>query len=355
MAPPTKAKRQRETNVNVLRASLLPKLARRYEATGEISLPCAPSMLEHYLKTLTSTFELLGRPFSDAERANLRKILEKHLEKGWAESPYSKLVIQYHTEPPPHPGINYTVNHVVNTIGDEYDKWVKTREPPLFGTHADAKVMRLAAELGPPAETPVLGVGAGTGRNTLPLARLGYPTDAVEIAPALAEVLRQMVASEKLGVQVFEGDALDPSLPIPRDRYKLIVLAEVVASHFREADQVRRLYERACDLLAPGGILLFSAFVAMDGYKPEAMAKEISQVSWCPVFSRHELEKATEGLPLERVADECVHEYEKEFLPPEAWPPTGWFVNWSLGSDLFALPAGRSPIEMRWLSYRRRS
>lgn len=355
MAPPTKAKRQRETNPNVLRASLLPKLARRYEATGELSLPCAPSMLDNYVKLLTSTFELLGRPFSEAERANLKKILEKHLEKGFSESPYSRLVIKYSSEPPPHPGINYNVSHVVNTIGDEYEKWVNMREPPLFGTHPDAKVVRLAAELGPPAETPILDVGAGTGRNTLPLARAGYPTDAVEIAPALAEVLRKMVKDEKLSVEVFEGDALDPSLSIPKGRYKLIVLAEVVASHFREAAEVRRLYERAADLLAPGGILLYSAFVAMDGYKPDALAKEISQVSWCPIFSRHELDKAAEGLPLERVADECVHDYEKEFLPPEAWPPTGWFVNWSLGSDLFALPAGRAPIEMRWISYRRRS
>jgi SAM-dependent methyltransferase len=214
--------------------------------------------------------------------------------------------------------------------------------------------VRLAAELGPPADTPILDVGAGTGRNTLPMARLGYPTDAVEIAPALAEVLRQEVAKEKLSVQVFEGDALDPTLPVPKNRYKLIVLAEVVASHFREVQEVRRLAERACDLLAPGGILLFSVFVAMDGYKPDALARELSQVSWCPIFTRHELETAVAGLPLERVADECVHDYEHEFLPPTAWPPTGWFVNWSLGSDLYALPAGRAPIEMRWLSYRKR-
>ena len=96
-----------------------------------------------------------------------------------------------------------------------------------------------------------------------------------------------------------------------------------------------------------------SRVVAMDGYKPDALAREISQVSWCPIFTRHELEKAFEGLPFERVADECVHDYEHEFLPPDAWPPTGWFVNWSLGSDLFALPPGRAPIEMRWLSYRK--
>ncbi len=355
MAPPAKAKRQRETSVSALRAALHNKVPRRYDASGEISFPCAPAMLEPYMKVLTSMFELMGRPFSEAERTNLQKIMERNLQKGWAQSPYTRLLVKYNTEPPPHPGLKYTVSVVVNTIGDEYERWVQTRDPPLFGKHPDAKVMNLAAELGLPAMTPVLDVGAGTGRNTLPLARAGFPTDAIEIAPALAEVLRKTVAEEKLPVTVYEGDALDPNLPVPKGRYRLIVLAEVVASHFREVDEVRRLYERACDLLAPGGILCFSVFVPMDGYKADTLAKELSQVAWCPIFTRHELEKAAEGLPLERVGDECVHDYEKEHLDAEAWPPTGWFVNWSLGSDLFALPAGRAPLEMRWFSFRRRA
>ncbi|NUO53369.1 MAG: class I SAM-dependent methyltransferase [Polyangiaceae bacterium] len=353
-AAPAKQKKQRELNSTTLKVALIPRIGRKTDATGEISFPCVPEMVDSYVKSLTTIFSAMGRVFSDTEVTNLKTILDKNLKKGFAQSPYARIVIKYNTEPPPHPGIAYKVSINALTIGDEYERWVQTREPPLFGTHPDAKVTRLAAELGPPAETPILDVGAGTGRNTLPMARKGYPTDAVEIAPALAEVLRKAVAAEKLKVEVFEGDALDPSLPIPKERYKLIVLAEVVASHFREVDEVRRLAQRSLELLAPGGILLFSVFVAMDGYKPDALAREISQVSWCPIFTRHELDKAFEGLPFDRVADECVHDYEHEFLPPDAWPPTGWFVNWSLGSDLFALPAGRAPIEMRWLSYRKK-
>ena len=60
-----------------------------------------------------------------------------------------------------------------------------------------------------------------------------------------------------------------------------------------------------------------------------------------------------EGLPFERVTDESVLEYEKEHLPAEAWPPTGWFVPWVAGQDLFDIPENRSPVELRWLAYRR--
>ena len=36
-------------------------------------------------------------------------------------------------------------------------------------------------------------------------------------------------------------------------------------------------------------------------------------------------------------------------LPPEAWPPTSWFESWALGSNLFDVPTGSSPFELRWL------
>jgi hypothetical protein len=41
-------------------------------------------------------------------------------------------------------------------------------------------------------------------------------------------------------------------------------------------------------------------------------------------------------------------------LPKEHWPPTGWFEQWSSGGDLFDLPLGRAPVELRWLAYRKR-
>jgi SAM-dependent methyltransferase len=175
----------------------------------------------------------------------------------------------------------------------------------------------------------------------------------VELAPALAAVLREELQKQGLAdVRVFEGDILDPNLEIPAKRYRLVVLAEVVASHFRDAAQLRRLFESAQKVLAPGGLLVFSAFLTSDGYKPDAAARELSQVFWCCLFTRRELADATAGLPFERVSDESVSEFEHEHLPESAWPPTGWFAEWTGGQDLFDLPEGHPPMELRWLVYR---
>jgi hypothetical protein len=60
-----------------------------------------------------------------------------------------------------------------------------------------------------------------------------------------------------------------------------------------------------------------------------------------------------QGLPFTLISDESTHDYEQEHQPKEGWPPTGWFVEWSKGNDLFDLPSGRSPLDLRWLCYRR--
>src|SRR5690606_15880072 len=119
----------------------------------------------------------------------------------------------------------------------------------------DAKVMNLARSLGDPKDVPVLDIGAGTGRNTLPLAREGFPTDAIELAPALAKVLREDAEKAGLSVRVFEGDATDRNLGVPQNYYGLVFLAEVVASHFRNVAHLRQLFEVVVDMIRPGGYL----------------------------------------------------------------------------------------------------
>ena len=60
-------------------------------------------------------------------------------------------------------------------------------------------------------------------------------------------------------------------------------------------------------------------------------------------------------LLLELVDVTGVYDYEHAHLPPESWPPTGWYEGWVLGQDVFALGRTEQPIEMRWLVYRRAS
>jgi SAM-dependent methyltransferase len=342
-----------ETNASVLKQAALKRLPRRLSAQGQLVFPAVPSLVDHTLSVLHTTFTQLGRTFSSEELEHMRELIDDKMRSGFAQSPYAKVIVDYETDPLPKTSLTYKVSLAIRTMADEYQTWVEERKPPLFGSHPDAKLMQLSTTLGPPAEAPALDIGAGTGRNTLPLAKAGFPTDAVEMSPALAKILKDDAAKQNLSIRVFEGDALDPALELPKSYYKLCILAEVF-SHFRELGQARGLFERAAEFLAPGGLLLFSAFLCRDGYKPDSLARELAEVFWCTVFTRAELAQAAQGLPFDRVSDESVCDFEHQHLPPEAWPPTGWFEEWTRGQDLYVLPPEKCPIELRWVVYRRK-
>ncbi len=344
---------QRETNQTVLRKAMIERLPRRTSGTAQVTFAAAPSLLDHYVQSLHAIFAQHGRVFNEKETENLKDILEKKIKEGFTQSPYARVVVNFETDPPPKTSLSYRVATMVSTIADEYDHWVKTRTPPYFGTHPDAKIMTTARSLGAPKDVPVLDIGAGTGRNTLPLAREGFPADAIELSPALAKILREEVEKENLVARVFEGDALSGAVELPERHYRLVFLAEVIASHIRTTEQVRTLFQGAADALATDGLLLFNAFIAADGYKPDSLVKEMSQVFWCNAFTRGEIATAMQGLPFAFISDESTHDYEHEHQPKEGWPPTGWFVDWAKGRDLFDLPDGRVPLELRWLCYRR--
>jgi len=58
-------------------------------------------------------------------------------------------------------------------------------------------------------------------------------------------------------------------------------------------------------------------------------------------------------LPLKLVSDESVYEFEKANLPAAAWPPTGWYEGWVSGQDVFDVEREMSPVELRWLVYKK--
>ncbi|MBN1610285.1 MAG: hypothetical protein JW940_26895 [Polyangiaceae bacterium] len=60
-----------------------------------------------------------------------------------------------------------------------------------------------------------------------------------------------------------------------------------------------------------------------------------------------ELQEAASGLPFESMGDESAREYEKSRQPADQWPPTGRYEACTAGQDLFDLPAGKCPTELR--------
>jgi cyclopropane fatty-acyl-phospholipid synthase-like methyltransferase len=247
--------------------------------------------------------------------------------------------------------LNYFVAPQHATLEQTYEHWVSTRKPPYFGTEPDAKILAVAKQLGAPQGRRVLDIGAGTGRNSLALARRCFSVDAVEMTPKFAEILTTTAQQESLNVRVICKDVFAVSNDL-QGPYDLILLSEVV-SDFRTVKQLRDLFELASQQLAPSGVLLFNVFVSRPHYSADDSAREFAQQVYSCFYTPDELASAGSGLALTLVSDECVHEFEKTHLPASHWPPTGWYSEWVSGLDVFQLTSEDCPISMRWLVYRK--
>lgn len=118
-----------------------------------------------------------------------------------------------------------------------------------------------------------------------------------------------------------------------------------MASDFRSADQLRGVFELATHCLAPGGRLVFNAFVAHRDYTPDDGALQLGQQCYTTIFTQPQMAAALAGFPLTLVSDESVYDYEKDHLPAEAWPPTSWYTEWVSGQDVFDVPRSERPIK----------
>ena len=334
---------------STLRDAMGRRLHRRAVLEGKITVPAVPAMVDDYVAMCENVCAIVGTQQTGAERAGLKTWIATELARAYTASQRSNIVIAYHA--PFGIGVNFRITSEWLTVGSDYDTWVGTREGPLFGTAADARVWSLAAEAADPASYRVLDIGAGTGRNALALARRGHPVDAVEMSPKFAEIIRSEAERESLDVHVIEGDAFD-TMDGVRSDYQLIVASEVVPD-FRTTQELRGVLELAADCLAPGGRLVLNAFLPRQGYRPDNAALELGQQVNTMIFTRDEMASATAQLPLELVADDSAVEYEESNLPQGAWPPTDWFVGWANGLDLFDVNADESPIELRWLVFRK--
>lgn len=319
-------------------------------ATGNVVLPCLPSLADAYAERLNALWAKLGRPFSEPEVAELQASLGKLLLLGFEHSPHTVLVVQYEANPPPRSNLTYSLSLRERSVESYYSEWAQKEGGAWFGVAPDARVVACARELAPAAR--VLDVGAGHGRNAIPLARRGLRVDAVELVPELCERLTATARSEQLPCVVIQEDLLADELQLELAAYPLIIVSEVV-SHLRNLEQLDRMLSRLCASLAPSGQLVVNAFLYDDDYTPDTLAREASQVALSSAFTRAELLTVTRGLSLELISDEPALEYEREHLPTEAWPPTPWFESWASGRNVFRIHEGDPPLELRWLVYRR--
>jgi 2-polyprenyl-3-methyl-5-hydroxy-6-metoxy-1,4-benzoquinol methylase len=338
---------------NKLKQALITRLNQRLRLSGEVIFPCVPSLLDLYVRRLSLMWASIGKPFDRDEIAEVQRLMKPWLDQGFSESPHNRVKVSWQSDSPPSAAVNYQIELLRETVDEQYEYWVATKTPPLFGAHPDARAMDVAATL--PAGSRVADLGAGTGRNSLPLGRAGYRVDAVEVTRSFVDIVNEAAAAAGLSdvVVAHHGDALPQEETLPVGEYGMVLLSEVV-THFRGLADLRAMFVRADRLLSPGGYLVFNGFVADDDYELDVVARELSQIHWSWIVVRDELDAASMELPFSLVSDDVVYDYEQARQPE--WPPTGWFESWSRVRDVFAMTRDEvPPVSLRWLVYQKRA
>lgn len=334
-----------------LRRGVIRRVQRRTSASGQFTFPAVPGLSERYVAVCLATFEALGAGAAAEEAQALRCALETGSSHAFSQSSRSNVTVTY--EVAADRPLRYGVTAEPVTLAAAYEDWLEASPWPLFGEHADARVLSLIEGVEHPEAARILDVGAGLGRNALALGRRGHPVDAIEMAPGFVTCLSTAVARERLPVRVLAGDFFSCSEELSPGYW--MVLLSGVAGDFRDLAALRQALGIGSRLLAPGGVLVLSIHVARAGYIPNAVARAWGQQNAALCVTPQELEGAHAGLGLELFADDPLYDYERAHLPREAWPPTPVFAEWALGQHLYALERPQCPIEARWVVWRRRS
>jgi SAM-dependent methyltransferase len=335
--------------------AVIERLRSRIQASGKFAGPCLPALADHYLARFEQLFASIERPFDAAELQAFRRVFMEKLAEGFSESPHARFVLEYRPSASRPSALDCGLSIFVPTLEEQYEDWLEGQaadEP--FGLHADAMVLEVARRSSATTgNLSVLDLGAGNGRNTLPLARAGAAVTAVEPVAALSQRIGEAKAREQLAIELVAGDVLDPGTKFPEHHYDLIVISEVFP-HFSRAEFETVLVKMA-GCLRPSGTLLFNAFLAAPGYTPDPVARQAAQSVWSTFLTQAELDAAlgAHGLTVATRAD-CVA-YEKAHLPDAAWPPTAWYENWASGRNLFGAVLERPPIRLTWLECRRQA
>jgi hypothetical protein len=198
----------RDTNATIQNLDARSRFERFTVARGELRMPCLPSLVERHLHQLEMLLRALRQNLTPTEIDSWRRAIAPKVAQWFAASPNTYLNVRYEIADPAfglHGGIKLDLSGAVSSIEDHYRRWSERREGTLFGSHADAKLLATAAQLGDPGSAPILDVGAGNGRNSLALARQGYPVDALELTQVLADQLLEAAATEGIRVNVIQG------------------------------------------------------------------------------------------------------------------------------------------------------
>lgn len=191
----------------------------------------------------------------------------------------------------------------------DYNEYYKINQD-AFGKQPE-DILKKNAHLIPKIH-PVLDIGAGQGRNTIYLSRLGYQVDAIDPSSVSVQMMEGMKVREKLNFKTFHADFKD----FPNDKkYSAILVFGLM--QILDWDEIDLLKRKISGWLQEGGFLFLTSFTVADA--SHKTIRENSKIIGKNSYLRHSGEKRTFFEPKE--IRELFQEYKpisyREGLGPE--------------------------------------
>lgn len=105
---------------------------------------------------------------------------------------------------------------------------------------------------------PVLELGCGTGKLTIPIAEAGYEVAGIDLSEPMLNFAREKVQGKPLPVVFHLSDMVDFSM---EKHYKTILLPSNNLAHLGSFQDAMRCFARVQQHLEDGGVLIIDAFV----------------------------------------------------------------------------------------------
>ena len=119
------------------RQAIVTRLMPKTQASGALSGPGLPSLVDHYWGKVLALFEAIDRPLSGERLTQFHDLFRRTIEQGFEASPYAKFILEYSPAGPQGAEIQCELSLAAPTLHQEFQRWATGSVPAneLFGKH----------------------------------------------------------------------------------------------------------------------------------------------------------------------------------------------------------------------------
>lgn len=202
-----------------------------------------------------------------------------------------------------------------------------------------------------PSKISVLDLGAGQGRNTIPLAQKGYTVFAVDASEIGLMQIQEKARAASLSdrIHIVNANLLDSALPIPQ-KVDFAVMPHI-SQHFA-LDELRQVFKNTARVLNEGGKFIFDALIRRG--KPEHRIFEdgidLTEKCGAASFKKDDINKIAEAEGFNLVSITNFNEGTVGRATYEAnWR---WGGKISLAEQLLGIK--KRPVKLKWFTFLKR-